>query len=152
MLWFYEKTLNWISLFQLMVFVKFQHPLHLLSVNVRERVCSSINVKKYLVLFLISSLNLNTEKKNILCVTEQPQYAHDVVLTCVRRRFNVMDVVWMSKRCRVLTGTLRFDFIHLFVIHQHCSDLFYTESWNFTISTTYAYKYITNRPAIVKSK
>ena len=31
------------------------------------------------------------------------QYAHDVVLTFVRRRFNVMDVVWMSKRCRVLT-------------------------------------------------
>ena len=32
------------------------------------------------------------------------QYAHDVVLTFVRRRFNVMDVVWMSKRRRVLTG------------------------------------------------
>ena len=25
------------------------------------------------------------------------QYAHDVVLTSVRRRFNVMDVVWTSK-------------------------------------------------------
>ena len=34
------------------------------------------------------------------------QYAHDVVLTSVRRRFNVMDVVWMSKRCRLLTGDL----------------------------------------------
>ena len=32
------------------------------------------------------------------------QYAHDVILTSLRRRFNVMDVVWMSKRCRVLTG------------------------------------------------
>ena len=32
------------------------------------------------------------------------QYTHDVVLTSVRRRFNVMNVVWMSKRCRVLTG------------------------------------------------
>ena len=32
------------------------------------------------------------------------QYAHDVVLTSVRRRFNVMDVVWTSKRRRVLTG------------------------------------------------
>ena len=32
------------------------------------------------------------------------QYARDVVLASVRRRFNVMDVVWMSKRCRVLTG------------------------------------------------
>ena len=32
------------------------------------------------------------------------QYAHNVVLTSVRRRFNVMDVIWMSKRCRVLTG------------------------------------------------
>ena len=32
------------------------------------------------------------------------QYAQGVVLASVRRRFNVMDVVWMSKRCRVLTG------------------------------------------------
>ena len=32
------------------------------------------------------------------------QYAHDVVLTSVRSRFNVMDVVWTSKRRRVLTG------------------------------------------------
>ena len=32
------------------------------------------------------------------------QYAHDIVLTSVRRRFNVMDVVWTSKRRRVLTG------------------------------------------------
>ena len=32
------------------------------------------------------------------------QYAHDVVLTFIRRRFNVMDVVWRSKRRRMLTG------------------------------------------------
>ena len=32
------------------------------------------------------------------------QYAHDVVLTSMRRRFNVMDVVWTSKRRCVLTG------------------------------------------------
>ena len=32
------------------------------------------------------------------------QYAHNVVLTTIRRRFNVMDVVWTSKRRRVLTG------------------------------------------------
>ena len=32
------------------------------------------------------------------------QYAQNVVLTSIRRRFNAMDVVWMSKRCRVLTG------------------------------------------------
>ena len=32
------------------------------------------------------------------------QYAHDVVLTSVRRCFNVMDDVWTSKRRRVLTG------------------------------------------------
>ena len=38
------------------------------------------------------------EVDKIIC-----QYAHDVVLTSVRRRFNVMDVVWMSKGCRVLT-------------------------------------------------
>ena len=29
-----------------------------------------------------------------------PQYVHDVVLTSIRRRFNVMDVVWMSKQFR----------------------------------------------------
>ena len=34
------------------------------------------------------------------------QYAHDVVLTSMQRRFNVMDVVWTSKRRRVLTGIL----------------------------------------------
>ena len=34
------------------------------------------------------------------------QYASDVVLTSIRRRFNVMDVVWTSKRRRVLTGLL----------------------------------------------
>ena len=42
------------------------------------------------------------------------RYAHDVVLTSVRRRSNVMDVVWMSKRCRVLTGNvLKIDFLKL---------------------------------------
>ena len=38
------------------------------------------------------------------------QYAHDVVLTSMRRRFNVMDVVWTSKRRRVFTDkTIRLD-------------------------------------------
>ena len=32
------------------------------------------------------------------------QYVRDVVFASVRRRFNVTDVVWMSKRCRVPTG------------------------------------------------
>ena len=32
------------------------------------------------------------------------QYAHDVVLTSIRRRFNVMDFVWTSKRRRMFTG------------------------------------------------
>ena len=32
------------------------------------------------------------------------QYAHDVVLKSVQFPFNVMDVVWTSKRRRVLTG------------------------------------------------
>ena len=32
------------------------------------------------------------------------QYEHDVVLTSIRRRFNVMDVVKTSKQRRVLTG------------------------------------------------
>ena len=35
------------------------------------------------------------------------QYAHNVVLTSIRRRFNVMDVVWTSKRRRLLTGNGR---------------------------------------------
>ena len=40
--------------------------------------------------------------KNIYNEKYLTQYAHDVVRTSVRSRFNVMDVVWMSKRCRVL--------------------------------------------------
>ena len=40
----------------------------------------------------------------IIISTHHPQYAHDVVLTFMRRRFNVRDVVWTSKRLRVLTG------------------------------------------------
>ena len=32
------------------------------------------------------------------------QYAHNVVLTSIRRCFNVLDVVWTSTRRRVLTG------------------------------------------------
>ena len=38
------------------------------------------------------------------------QYAHDVVLTSMRRRFNVMDVVWMSKRRRVRLLGVFFSF------------------------------------------
>ena len=41
-----------------------------------------------------------------LKITTTTQYAHDAILTSERRRFNVMDVVWMSKRCRVLAGSL----------------------------------------------
>ena len=41
------------------------------------------------------------------------QYAHDVVLTSVRRRFNVMDVVWTSKRRRVFTEKIHSIF-HIF--------------------------------------
>ena len=37
------------------------------------------------------------------------QYGHDIVLTSMRRRFNVMDVVWTSKRRRVLTGVVWYD-------------------------------------------
>ena len=43
----------------------------------------------------------------------QSHYAHDVVLTSVRGRFNVMDVVWMSKRCRVLIGITLTDITSL---------------------------------------
>ena len=43
----------------------------------------------------------------------QTQYAHDVVLTSIRRRFNVMDVVWTSKRRLVLTGKRKEDISYL---------------------------------------
>ena len=42
----------------------------------------------------------------LVLLIKMTQNAHDVVLTSVRRRFNVMNVVWMSKRCRVLTGQI----------------------------------------------
>ena len=46
------------------------------------------------------------------------QYAHDVVLTSVRRRSNVMDVVWTSKQRRLLTGYYKHYIVkHQFKIH-----------------------------------
>ena len=36
--------------------------------------------------------------------SQRRQDAHNVVLTSIRRRFNVMDVVWTLKRRRVRTG------------------------------------------------
>ena len=50
-----------------------------------------------------------------LSKTIKPQYAHNVVLTSARRRFNIMDVVWTSKRCRVRTGT--------FVYRSYCKQV-----------------------------
>ena len=50
-----------------------------------------------------SSINLhNFTKLNVNKNTTQ--YAHDLVLTSMWRRFTDMDVVWTSKRRRVLTG------------------------------------------------
>ena len=46
--------------------------------------------------------------KNKRHITSSFQYAHDVVLTSKRRRYNVMDTVWMPKRCRGFTGLLEF--------------------------------------------
>ena len=40
----------------------------------------------------------------LIKTSKHAQYAHGVVLTSMRRRFNVMNVVWTSKRRRVLTG------------------------------------------------
>ena len=42
------------------------------------------------------------------------QYAHDVVLASLRCRFNVMDIVWTSKRSRVLTGIVLEVLINFF--------------------------------------
>ena len=48
------------------------------------------------------------------------QYAHDVVLTSVRRRFKVMDVAWTSKQRRVLTGQCyHIQFVLLLQSIQH---------------------------------
>ena len=50
-----------------------------------------------------SSINLhNFTKLNVNKNTTQ--YAHDLVLKSMWRRFTDMDVVWTSKRRRVLTG------------------------------------------------
>ena len=51
---------------------------------------------------------------NIACVpslyqTSSSQYAHNVVLTSIRRRFNVMDVVWTSKRRAYIHTTVQID-------------------------------------------
>ena len=43
------------------------------------------------------------KKKNGLELT---QYAYDVVLMSIRRRFNVMGVEWTSKQRRLLTGDI----------------------------------------------
>ena len=47
-------------------------------------------------------ITLQNHKTKMLQI--MPQYAHDVVLKSVQRRFNVMDIVWTSKRRRVLSG------------------------------------------------
>ena len=57
------------------------------------------------------------------------QYAHDVVLASLRCRFNVMDIVWTSKRSRVLTGIV-LEFLtnffpdQLILLMSTVSDLF----------------------------
>ena len=61
------------------------------------------------------------------------QYAHDVVLTSMRRRFNVMDVVWTSKRRRVRTG-LEYQF-HLYqILALNSGSSFFDECENSEIS------------------
>ena len=68
----------------------------------------------------VETLTGNWWKKNSLQAlpcnnTESTQYAHDVVLTSVRRCFDVIDVVWTSKRRLVLTGYLsNMDRLNLF--------------------------------------
>ena len=43
----------------------------------------------------------------------QSQCAHNVVSTSIRRRFNVMNVVWTLKRSRVFTGIFQYTSIKL---------------------------------------
>ena len=85
--------------------------------------------KKWILLIPWSETKYYTLNALFVCVIEQPQYAHDVVLTSVRRRFNVMNVVWTSKRHRVLTGTLRFDCLHSFMVSIHCCFLGTKVDW-----------------------
>ena len=44
------------------------------------------------------------QNKSFVSVSFTSQYANDVVLKSAQRWFNVMDVVWTSKRRRILTG------------------------------------------------
>ena len=45
--------------------------------------------------YILSSINKINEFNKEFKTT---QYTHDVVLTSIQRRFNVLDVVWTSKR------------------------------------------------------
>ena len=63
-----------------------------------------------------------TRSYHLSSLRELFQCAHGVVLTSVRRRFNVMDVVWMSKGCRVLTGILSSFDITRYSGHQSMND------------------------------
>ena len=45
------------------------------------------------------------------------QYAHNVILTSIRRRPNVMDVVWTLKQRCVRTGFV-VCYTYLFIVHS----------------------------------
>ena len=60
--------------------------------------------KQHLKPFIRSLIRSLVSEEICLTFSIISQCAHDVVLTSMRRRFNVMDVVWTSKRRHVLTG------------------------------------------------
>ena len=88
---------NAVFFFEYSFFSRF---LRLCTFKIREEMGDDIIVElqkqipKYLNIYLYCKFT---------SIREISQYAHDVVLKSVRRRFNVVDVVWTSKRRRVLT-------------------------------------------------
>ena len=48
--------------------------------------------------YILSSINTVNKHNEFNKEFKTTQYTHDVVLTSIQRRFNVIDVVWTSKR------------------------------------------------------
>ena len=57
---------------------------------------------------------------NAFTMIVSSQYAHKVVLASIRRRFNVMDVVWTSKRRRAFTEFNLNSIFSIQVFQENC--------------------------------
>ena len=76
---------------------------------------------------------LPKNKMNLLKKTDR--IIHILLLYCLRNR-----------------TTLRFDFLHSFMVCRQTSTFWYRESWNFRISTAHAYKYKTKLQPKIKRR